>query len=101
METKEKSAAMSQRIVRAVFLLPIFMLVGCAASYDCYPCGTVNCGYCAPNPLPYSNYDSCNCNDSIGRNYLANRSTGSDIGMAPGTVQRAAENDYYLPPADK
>lgn len=63
------------RFLRAVSLLSLFALVGCASSYNCYPCGKVNCDYCPPKPLPYLDYQSCNCNDSIGQAYLTTLST--------------------------
>ena len=53
-------------------LLSIWLLIsagGCAAAYHDYPCGTVPYEYCAPQPLPYTGYDSCPT--PIARYYLS------------------------------
>ena len=66
---------------RVVPLLLLLASIGCASSYDCYSCGRVNCHYCPPNPLPYSNSNMCVCNDSIGRIYSASRGIAGRIGI--------------------
>ena len=67
----ENHTEMNSITFRLLGPLLLLALVGCASQYDCYPCGKVSCHYCPPKPMPYSNDQSCNCNDSIGRVYLA------------------------------
>ena len=62
-----------------ILVAQTILFAGCAPAYHDYPCGRVSCSYCPPNPLPYSTYDPCNCNDSIGRQYLANMPTGHRV----------------------
>ncbi len=49
----------------------MLVFAGCASQYDCYPCGKVSCNYCPLKPMPYTDFQSCNCDDSIGQTYLA------------------------------
>jgi hypothetical protein len=79
---------------RMVCLLPMVALVGCASSYDCYTCGRVNCNYCPPKPLPYSTYESRNCDGSIGQAYLAKLSTRTNVGNSS---ENGGNFDYYAP----
>ena len=59
-----------KRLASVSLLGSILVLAfGCAAAYDCYPCGRVSCGYCPPPPLPYRIGQSC-CMDSAGQKYL-------------------------------
>ena len=44
------------RLLMVSLLIPT---AGCAAAYHDYPCGPVPYEYCAPQPLPYTGYDSC------------------------------------------
>ncbi len=79
-------------LFRALLLMPLFGLMGCASAYDCYPCGQVSCGYCPPNPLPYTTYQPCNCNDSIGQTYAAGLPVSGAINPLPAVD---ANMDYY------
>lgn len=74
--------SMSRLVSLAIGLLPVALLAGCATSYNCYPCGKVNCSYDPPKPLPYSTYDTCNCTDSIGQVYLSGSSVNHSLGLA-------------------
>ena len=86
---------------RLICLLPLVVLVGCANGYHCYACGQVSCSYCPPNPLPYSVSESCNCNDSIGQEYLATMQAGVAIGETVQNSQNASNLDYYIVPQGK
>lgn len=82
---------MSSMVIRTLGLLSLFVMVGCASQYDCYPCGKVSCNYCPPKPLPFSNDPSCNCTDSPGRVYLASLQTSARQEYAPELVS----DSYY------
>ena len=66
-------------------LLPLVCLAGCAAAYNCYSWGQVNCNYCPPKAMAYSNSPNCNCTDTPGQQYLARdvaKSSGGIISEA-------------------
>lgn len=66
---------MNSTFIRMIYLLPLLVLAGCASQYDCYPCGKVSCSYCPLKAMPYTDFQSSNCNGSIGQTYLANLQT--------------------------
>ena len=79
----------------------LFLCSGCAAQYDCYTCGRVSCHYCPPNPLPYSDSETCNCTDSIGQKYLSNMHSGFVVDIAPQNAENATNFDYYVDPPEQ
>ena len=63
------------------FWAALFVLAlagGCAPAYRCYSDCRVNCKYCPPPPLPYTQYDGCVCHSCVGAEYLANRHSALD-----------------------
>lgn len=54
------------------WLLSVAMTVaaGCAPAYHEYSGCCVDCGYCPPPPLPYTQYDECVCHSCAVSNYL-------------------------------
>lgn len=43
---------------------------GCAPAYHCYSGCCVNCKYCTPPPLPYTEYKGCVCHSCVAERYL-------------------------------
>ncbi len=47
------------------------LTLGCASAYHSYSGCYVDCNYCPPPPLPYSQYDGCVCHSHAASPYLA------------------------------
>jgi hypothetical protein len=47
------------------------LVPGCAPAYHCYSGCRVPCKYCAPSPLPYTEYCGCPCHSKAAERYLA------------------------------
>ena len=64
---------MSNRMTLAglIGLLAIPLVAGCAPAYDDYSGCRVNCRYCAPPPLPYTQFQDCVCHSCAAARYLA------------------------------
>ena len=75
-----------------ICLLPMLVLAGCASQYDCYPCGKVSCNYCPLKAMPYTEFQSCNCNDSNGQTYAA--SLPNNAGLS--SESEVPVDSYYL-----
>jgi len=50
------------KYLSAIMLLAIiFMATGCASAYRCYEGCGINCQYCPPSALPFTQYTGCKC----------------------------------------
>ncbi len=49
----------------------VVVITGCAPAYHCYQTCNVDCGYCPPPPLPYTQYDGCVCHSCAVSSYLS------------------------------
>lgn len=45
-------------------------VAGCASAYHSYSGCCINCKYCTPPPLPYTQYPNCVCHSSVAERYL-------------------------------
>ena len=75
-----------------ICLLPLVVLAGCASQYDCYPCGKVSCSHCPLKAMPHTEFQSRNCDDSIGQTYLASL----PINAVVTRESEAPVDSYYL-----
>jgi hypothetical protein len=51
-------------------LLLTTLVAGCATAYHCYSGCRIDCRYCPPPPLPYSDYAGCACHSRAVSRYL-------------------------------
>lgn len=58
-------------LMRVLSLLIALASAGCAPAYHSYSGACIPCRYCAPQPVPYSQYGECVCHSAAAAPYLA------------------------------
>ena len=73
-------------IVRQLAPLAMLLIAGCAPAYydysDCY----IDCKYCVPSPLPYTQYEGRTCHACVASPYLS-------LSEQPAPAEAALETD--------
>lgn len=67
------------RVVYVLASLVAVSMTGCAAAYHSYSGCRVNCKYCPPPALPYSQYASCACHSCQTSNYLSRQPESFEV----------------------
>jgi hypothetical protein len=60
-----------EKLLYLALLSVMTLASGCAPAYHCYSGCRVPCKYCAPSPLPYTQYGGCPCHSNAAQRYLA------------------------------
>ena len=59
-----------KNVMNSICLVVATLLCGCAPAYHSYSGCCVDCKYCPPPPLPYTQYDECVCHSCAAAPYI-------------------------------